>query len=281
MEKYTFSGHESFQCKSIWLKKGYDFIEGKNSFNDDSSIVKLGVGKNMVSSIRYWLKAFGIVDEEMEPTLLARYIFDSREGRDPFLEDIFTVWILHYNLVKTNYATLYNEFFLNFQRGVIEFNKREVFEFIRRQFSLDLFGNTKFNSNTIKKDIDVLIKNYVTPKKSRKSDDAFTLLSRLHLINLMDTDNYILTPPYAESYLPYLFSMALIDNAEQTRVLDFNEAKKLGLIFCLSESRTVKLLEMISQMNLGISYQNTAGEQLITIHTDCDIYIFLDQYYNA
>ncbi len=26
MAKYTFSGHESFQCKSLWLKKGFDFV---------------------------------------------------------------------------------------------------------------------------------------------------------------------------------------------------------------------------------------------------------------
>ena len=24
--KYCFSGHESFPCKSLWLKKGYDFV---------------------------------------------------------------------------------------------------------------------------------------------------------------------------------------------------------------------------------------------------------------
>lgn len=24
--KYTFSGHESFPCKTLWLKKGYDFV---------------------------------------------------------------------------------------------------------------------------------------------------------------------------------------------------------------------------------------------------------------
>ncbi len=26
MVKYSFSGHESFACKSLWLKKGYDFV---------------------------------------------------------------------------------------------------------------------------------------------------------------------------------------------------------------------------------------------------------------
>jgi hypothetical protein len=55
--KYTFSGHDSFQCRQLWLKKGYDFVREGKDFNDEDAVVKLGVGKNMVSSIRFWLKA--------------------------------------------------------------------------------------------------------------------------------------------------------------------------------------------------------------------------------
>ena len=54
--RYSFSGHESFHCKSLWLKKGYDFICNQKHFTDTDSVVELGVGKNMVSAIRYWLK---------------------------------------------------------------------------------------------------------------------------------------------------------------------------------------------------------------------------------
>jgi len=50
--KLIFSGHETFHCKSLWLKKGYDFIEKEGKFIDEAS-VELGVGRNMVSSIRF------------------------------------------------------------------------------------------------------------------------------------------------------------------------------------------------------------------------------------
>lgn len=56
MVKYSFSGHESFACKSLWLKKGYDFVVQNRDFNAPDAVIYLGVGKNMVSSIRYWLK---------------------------------------------------------------------------------------------------------------------------------------------------------------------------------------------------------------------------------
>ena len=48
MSKYTFSGHESFPCKTLWLKKGYDFVKEEKDFNAPEAVVDLGVGKNMV-----------------------------------------------------------------------------------------------------------------------------------------------------------------------------------------------------------------------------------------
>lgn len=73
--RYSFSGHESFQCKSLWLKKGYDYLLAGGKFNDADSVVKLGVGKNMVASIRFWLRAFSLTTMD-ELTSLAKYIFD-------------------------------------------------------------------------------------------------------------------------------------------------------------------------------------------------------------
>lgn len=67
--KYTFSGHDSFQCRQLWLKKGYDYVQEGKNFNDEDAVVQLGVGKNMVSSIRFWLKAFNIIDNKDIPTV--------------------------------------------------------------------------------------------------------------------------------------------------------------------------------------------------------------------
>jgi hypothetical protein len=44
-EKYTFFGHESFQCKSLWLKKGFDDVKAGKSFGEEDAVVELGVGK--------------------------------------------------------------------------------------------------------------------------------------------------------------------------------------------------------------------------------------------
>ena len=68
--KFKFSGHESFHCRSFWLKKGYEFVQNGNSFSEEAGI-ELGVGKNMVDSLRYWLRAFGIINKQNEPTFIA------------------------------------------------------------------------------------------------------------------------------------------------------------------------------------------------------------------
>lgn len=72
--RYSFSGHESFHCKSLWLKKGYDFICNKKHFADTDSVVELGVGKNMVSAIRYWLKAFSLTKKILSQIWLNTFL---------------------------------------------------------------------------------------------------------------------------------------------------------------------------------------------------------------
>ncbi len=61
--RLTFQGHDTFLCRTNWLKKGYDFVQADGGFNDADAVVRLGVGKNMVTSIRYWLRAFGLANE--------------------------------------------------------------------------------------------------------------------------------------------------------------------------------------------------------------------------
>lgn len=72
---YTFSGHESFPCKTLWTKKGYDFVTAHKDFNSPNAVVDLGVGKNMVAAVRYWYKAFW-VNKGTETSWIADYIFD-------------------------------------------------------------------------------------------------------------------------------------------------------------------------------------------------------------
>lgn len=81
-------------------------------------MVDLGVGKNMVRSIRFWSLATGMAvvkSKGAAPVLtdLAVSLLGKR-GLDPFLEDRRTLWLLHWNL-STNVETplLAWDYFLN------------------------------------------------------------------------------------------------------------------------------------------------------------------------
>lgn len=75
-----FSGHETFACRYAWLPKALQAIQSDpRAFADEGeAIVELGVGKNMVRSIRFWVEASGMAKPArlgLEPTKLGLLIF--------------------------------------------------------------------------------------------------------------------------------------------------------------------------------------------------------------
>src|SRR5437879_4449899 len=102
----SFSGHETFPFRYPWLKKGFDAVrEDGNIFLRDDATTILGVGKNMVRSIRHWCLAAGVLEEDrqgktaLRPTDLGKLLL-SNEGLDPFLEDPATLWLLHWQIAS-------------------------------------------------------------------------------------------------------------------------------------------------------------------------------------
>ena len=97
--KIAFGRHESFALRFGWLTKGFQaFQKRKEIFTDDDAVVELGVGRNMVNSIRHWLRAAQLVtitpDIKIE-TELGKALFSKDTGWDPYLEDEATIWLIH------------------------------------------------------------------------------------------------------------------------------------------------------------------------------------------
>lgn len=101
---YRISGHESFPCRYAWLPKAVRGLqEDPKLFSDEEgAMVQLGVGKNMVRSIRFWSQVMGMSrvetkSQSLSVTNLGTALL-AEDGYDPFLEDIRTLWLLHWNL---------------------------------------------------------------------------------------------------------------------------------------------------------------------------------------
>lgn len=118
--EYRFSGHETFPCRYAWLPKAVSGVaENPTVFIDeDEAMVTLGVGKNMVRSIRFWAEATRTIapckDGGYEVTPLGRYLFLSKSAFDPFIEDVKTLWLIHWNLAVNPFFRIFAwDFFLN------------------------------------------------------------------------------------------------------------------------------------------------------------------------
>ncbi len=99
----VFSGHESFACRYGWLIKLYHALDENPELfaSDDEAILTLGLGKNMVKSIRFWGSAFGLVRQEKRQTLntsFAKKLLNPTDGFDPYLEDAGSLWRLHWQI---------------------------------------------------------------------------------------------------------------------------------------------------------------------------------------
>ena len=118
-KELTFGRNETFFLRYGWIAKGLSaYQQDSKIFNEVDAPLKLGVGKNMVSSIKYWLKAYDIISPEGEITEFGTKIFDLTTGLDPYSEDEMTHWLLHWKLCKNlNEATLYFWFFNIFKKA--------------------------------------------------------------------------------------------------------------------------------------------------------------------
>jgi hypothetical protein len=132
-----FSGHETFACRYAWLPKAYrELADDPDAFADeDRAMVRLGVGKNMVRSIRFWIEVMGIVEpvagRSFELTPFGRAVL-AEDGFDPYLEDARTLWLLHWN-VATNRNPLFAWEFLLFRWPFGELTRSEAFTALRRE----------------------------------------------------------------------------------------------------------------------------------------------------
>lgn len=66
---FSFSGHETFPFRYGWLKKGVDAVDrSPDFFTKERAMVDLGVGKNMVASIRHWCQASQLIEDRADPS---------------------------------------------------------------------------------------------------------------------------------------------------------------------------------------------------------------------
>lgn len=279
MGRFSFSGHESFFCKPLWLKKGYDALASGVDLSSPDAVVHLGVGKNMVSSIKFWMRAFGL-SVDKEPTELAKALFDTESGWDPFLEDTGTLWLLHYYLVKNGIASIYNLSFLGLQREKREFDRQQLQSFIKRKCSVPQQSNT-YNENTVRKDIGVFLHNYVSPSDTKSLEDYSAIFLDLGLIKCTGTAGvYAFSEIPPSDIHPLILLHALLDYKGDDNTISLDLMQDLSLIFCLGIPGFIEIVkELVSAFPDNLAYTDNSGIKNIHFMGHLDSMQILNQYY--
>ncbi|MBX3576086.1 MAG: DUF4007 family protein [Rhizobiaceae bacterium] len=97
-----FTGHETFACRFAWLPKAVRLIsrDDKALASDERAILELGLGKNMVRALRFWLEAFNVASSRAGSWSLLPFgeAVLGKRGLDPYIERVETQWLLHWQL---------------------------------------------------------------------------------------------------------------------------------------------------------------------------------------
>lgn len=285
-KKHSFSGHESFPCKTLWIKKGYDFVKAEKDFNAPEAVVDLGVGKNMVAAVRYWYKAFGL-NKDAETGWIADYIFKSDMGKDPYMEDLGTLWLLHFLLIYSGEASLYKMFFVDFQKERRLFDREQVVSFVKRKM-IEAGKENLFNENTVKKDVGVLLLNYCLPRNPQSNEDFSTLLMDLDLLRQVDKTNdddkrngYYFNVEGKRKVTPEIFLFALLMTKEENdNSISYDTLYELGLMFCMTDLEVIDMLKYLSEeYSESLTYSDVAGIRQLQFTKQMDAKQVLGKYY--
>lgn len=292
----SFGRHETFPLRYSWLTKAYmEVVDDPNVFDAEDATVKLGVGKNMVSAIRYWAQATQIIEKTEDgykPTDLGNFIFDENKGVDPYLEDEATIWLLHW-LLASNPELATSSYWLFNRYHKPEFTSEQalnaLFDFIKQN------TNTRPSKNTLKNDIAVTLRMYSdTRQKAKQASDEFldTPFATLKLLSLLPDHRTYKVQIGDHGHLPIeilAYAVAALFNktgqdalAIEDLMYGKNDYSAPGAVFCLTENSFLHKLEKLKQLpNNLFEFRESAGiRQLYKVRKDSiDPMGYLRHYY--
>lgn len=234
--KIRLGGNHGYKLKEGWINKGMRAVlDNPCIFKDKYACDYFGIGNSMVPSLKYWLKAFSLVYEEkgaVKHTDIGKLLYEN----DPYLEDMFSLWLLHVNLLHNEKAApVINEFF------------HDRYEYVSRgELSENLLSKWRgadVSIDNISKDVGILFQMYYHPRNLREDpeDNNISPLTKLGLVN-KDDDYYRKT-----------FDARIVsdDIAEFVVCLLFSKQKR-----CFNTIRSISLEEMLNEFRIMFNLPN-------------------------
>lgn len=282
--RYAVGAHETFAFRTGWLKKGYDAVrKDRFAFARDDAVVQLGVGKNMVRSIRFWCLSTGVLEEEARPTgskplkpteIGNRLLAD--DGWDPYLEDSASLWLVHWLLVTNPRASAWWYAFGTYPDN--EFSKPRMIAFLQ---SIVERQQQTVSPTSLARDVDCFVRTYVSGMNAASSlpEASFDCpLAELELIHPADTDGvYRFRIGRKEGLPPQVVGFALLQffgaHVLPRRSVNLRDclyaAGSPGQAFRLDEDALREALDDVAGLTQGkLHVAETAGVAQVFLHLE-------------
>ncbi len=265
-----FGGHQSFHLRDQWLSKGLNYVASSPDHftNTGKAMEELGVGKNMVESIKYWLKATKLAKSEGTALSLSD-LAQKIKTKDPYFELDGTLFLIHYLLGTNKKEGMAWHWFFN------HFSAREFdMESLKNQFSayIQTQTNKTITDKTLEKDLNCLLRMYQTMDWTGRNNPETDIPSPWtqyswvekrgtnfvrNTLNVADMNKHIF------AFILYIFWKENLGRPESVQLEDLT-LKELspGRVFCFSMEEMSDLMDTGSKADY-LDYSRTGGYFII------------------
>ena len=279
--RFAFARHETFHLRDGWLFKGLNALRtDESSLRATDAHHHLGLGKNMLGSLVYWMQAVNLIEPlkgrqakgtSYQPTPLAGMISE----RDPYLEDIRTLWLLHMALcsnkeLATFWYWAFNE---SPQRGFTEDGLvRGVEVFVKES------GGKPVASSSLRKDARCFLRTYANAADDGEEqlpfDSSECPLASLGLIRRSATPRtFRFRVGSHHGLTAALFAYCLFSFRDKTRpeesVLSLDDVRwapfSPGRLLCLDTPAIIEFLEELQHRTSWARMVRTADLNVISL----------------
>lgn len=277
--KIKLKGHESFSIREGWITKGiFEIKDNSKLFSEKNLTDILGIGTNMVKSLKYWLITAGIIKEtkktEYELTELGNLI----EQYDPYMEDVFSLYFIHFSIVNNIERAIIWNIFYN-KCNIKNFSKKELLEQVEYILETE---NLEYNEKMLIDEISILLKTYTIDEKNGTPENNFTCpLTELKLIRKIDKDLYQKEKSALNILNPYIVYWGLISQTDSNSI-NIDDLIKGDNSVCklLNLDRVLlnEYLDILKKENL-ITVNRTAGLNMVYINERYSLKKIFEKYF--